>query len=145
MLIVQIYFVSALFSQVQGNAGQVGYIPAIDLQWRCCPHCNGIVVFLKLVSLPCFSLQKAAQVRLNSLGLVKNLSCFIINSKCIKLLEQRLELQRSIGRSEEIRKVSALEKELAEMDKLSPLLSEVIVMCKANETSIRGGFVLNQF
>jgi hypothetical protein len=54
------------------------------------------------------------------------------------MLEQRLELQRSIGRTEEIQKSSALEKELAEIDKLSPQLSEVIVMYKANETSKRG-------
>jgi hypothetical protein len=39
---------------------------------------------------------------------------------------------------EEIRKSSALEKELAEMDKLSPLLSAAIGMYKANETSKRG-------
>ncbi len=77
-------------------------------------------------------------MRLDNLGLVKNHSCFINNPKCIKLLEQWLELQHSIGWSEEIRKSSALEKELAEMDKLSPLLSEAIVMYKANETSKRG-------
>ncbi len=70
-------------------------------------------------------------MRLDNLGLVKNHSCF-------KLLEQQLELQRSIGRSEEIRMSSALEKELAEMDKLSLLLSEAIVIYKANETSKRG-------
>ncbi len=58
-----------------------------------------------------FSLQKAAQVRLDNLGLVKNHSCFINNPNRIELLEQRLELQRSIGRSEEIRKSSALEKD----------------------------------
>ncbi len=108
-------------------------------QWRCFPHCGGVVAILKLAWLPCFSLQKAAQVRLNNLGLVKNHSYFINNPKRIKLLEQRLELQHSIGRSEEIRKSSALKKELAEeMDKLSPLLSEAIVMYKANETSNRG-------
>jgi hypothetical protein len=126
------------FSQVQGNAGQVGYIPALDPQWRCCPHCDGVVAVFKLASLPCFSLQKAAQVRLDNLGLVKNHSCFVNNLKRIKILEQRLELQHSIGRLEEIQKSSALEKELAEMDKLSPLLSEAIVMYKANETSKRG-------
>ncbi len=49
-----------------------------------------------------FSLQKAAQVRLDNLGLVENHSCFINNLKRIKLLEQRLELQHSIGRSDEI-------------------------------------------
>jgi len=86
-----------------------------------------------------FSLQKAAQVRLDNLGLVKNHSCFINNQNRIKLLEQRLELQQcSIGRSEEIRKSSALEKDLAEMDKLSPLLFEAIAMYKANETTKRG-------
>jgi hypothetical protein len=62
----------------------------------------------------------------------------LYNPKRIKLLEQRLELQRSIGWSEEIQKSSALEKELAKMDNLSPLLSEAIVMYKANETSKRG-------
>jgi hypothetical protein len=85
-----------------------------------------------------FSLQKAAQVRLDNLGLVKNHSCFINNPKRIELLEQRLELQRSIGRSEEIRKSSALEKDLAEKDKLSPLLFEAIAIYKANETTKRG-------
>jgi hypothetical protein len=86
-------------------------------------------------------------VRLDNLGLVKNHSCFINNPKRIKLLEQRLELQRSIGRSEEIRKSSALKKELSEMDKLSPVLSEAIVMYKANETSKRGftKIVLDKF
>jgi len=63
-----------------------------------------------------FLLQKAAQVRLDNLGLVKNHSCFVNNPNRIKLLEQMLEIQRSIGRSEEIRKSSALEKDLAEMD-----------------------------
>jgi len=53
-------------------------------------------------------------------------------------MEQRLELQRSIGRSEEIRKSSALEKDLAEMDKMSPLLFDAIAMYKANETTKRG-------
>ncbi len=76
-------------------------------------------------------------MRLDNLGFVKNHSCFINNPKRIKLLEQRLELQCSIGRLEEIRKSRALEKELAEMDKLSPQLSEAIVMYKANETSKR--------
>jgi hypothetical protein len=84
-----------------------------------------------------FLLQKAAQVRLDNLGLVKSHSCFISNLKRIKVLEQRLELQRSIGRLEEIRKSSALEKDLAEMDKLSPLLFQAIGMYKANETSKR--------
>jgi hypothetical protein len=69
---------------------------------------------------------------------VKNHSFIINNPKRIKLPEQQLELQRSIGRLEEIPKSSALEKELAEMDKLSPLLSEAIVIYKANETSKRG-------
>ncbi len=85
-----------------------------------------------------FSLQKAAQVRLDNLALVKNHSCFINNPKRIKLLEQRLELQHSIGRSEEIQKSSAIKKELAEMDKLSPLLFQAIVLYKENETTKRG-------
>ncbi len=71
-------------------------------------------------------------MRLDNLGLVKNHSCFINNPKRIKLLEQWLELQHSIRRSEGIRKSSALKKELAEMDELSPLLSEAIVIYKAN-------------
>jgi hypothetical protein len=113
-------------------------IVALDPQRCWCPHYNGIVAVLKLASLPCFSLQKAAQDRPSNLGLVKNHSCFINNPKRIKLLEQQLELQYSIGRSEEIRKSSALEKKLAEMNKLIPLLSEAIVMYKAYETSKRG-------
>ena len=67
----------------------------------------------------------------------KNHPCIISNPKRIELLEQRLELQRSIGRSEGIRKSSALEKDLAEMDKLSPLLFQVIAMYKENETTKR--------
>jgi hypothetical protein len=85
-----------------------------------------------------FSLQKAAQVWLDNLGLVKNHSCFVNNQNRIELLEQRLELQHSIGRSEQIRKSSALEKDLAEMDKLSPLLFKAIAMYKATETTKRG-------
>ena len=61
-----------------------------------------------------FSLQKAAQVRLDNLGLVKNHSCFINNPKHMERLEHWLELQRSMGRSDEIRKMTVLEKELAE-------------------------------
>jgi hypothetical protein len=102
------------------------------------PSLQWIIAVLKLASLPSFLLQKAAQVRLNNLGLVKNHWCFIKNPKRIKLLEQWLELQHSIGWLEEIQKSSALEKELAEMDILSPLLSEVIVVYNANETSKRG-------
>jgi hypothetical protein len=43
-----------------------------------------------------------------------------------------------MGRSDEMRKMTALEKELAEKDKLSPLLSEAIAMYHAKETSMRG-------
>jgi hypothetical protein len=86
-----------------------------------------------------FSLQKAAQVRIDNLGLIKNHSWFVYNPNRIELLlEQRLELQRSIGRMEGIRKSSALEKDLAEIDKLSPLLFQVIAMYKANKTTKRG-------
>jgi hypothetical protein len=57
-----------------------------------------------------FSLQKAAQVRLDNLGLLKNHSCFINNLKCMEQLEHWLELQRSMGRSDEIRKMMRLRK-----------------------------------
>jgi hypothetical protein len=43
-----------------------------------------------------------------------------------------------MGRSDEIRKMTVLEKELAEKDKLSSLLSEAIAMYQAKETSKRG-------
>ncbi len=82
-----------------------------------------------------FSLQKAAQARLDNLELAKNHSCFINNPKCMERLEHRLELQCSMGRSDEIRKMTALEKDFAEKDKLSPLLSEAIAMYQAKETS----------
>jgi hypothetical protein len=58
-----------------------------------------------------FSLQKAAQVRLDNLGLVTNHSCFINNPKRMEQLKHWLGLHRSMGRSEEIRKMTALEKE----------------------------------
>jgi hypothetical protein len=85
-----------------------------------------------------FSLQKAAQVRLDSLGLVKNHSCFINYQKHMEQLEHWLELQHSMVRSDEIRKMTALEKELVKKDKLSPLLSEAIAMYQAKEISKRG-------
>ncbi len=85
-----------------------------------------------------FSLQKAAQVGLDNLGFVKNHSCFINNPKRIKLLEKRLELQHSIGRLEEMQKSCAIEKKLAEMGKMSPLLFQAIAMYKANKTTKRG-------
>ncbi len=43
-----------------------------------------------------------------------------------------------MDRSDEIEKMTVLEKELAEMDKLSPLLSKAIAMHQAKETSKRG-------
>ena len=71
--------------------------------------------------------------------MIKNHSCFVNNPNRIELLlEQRLELQHSIGRTEGIRKSSALEKDLAEIDKLSPLLFQAIAMYKANKTTKRG-------
>jgi hypothetical protein len=85
-----------------------------------------------------FSLQKAAQVRLDNLRLMKNHSYFINNPKRMEQLEHQLELQRSISRSDEIRKMTALEKELVKKDKLSPLLSEAIAMYQAKEISKRG-------
>jgi hypothetical protein len=39
-----------------------------------------------------------------------------------------------MGRSDDIRKMTVLEKELAEKDKLSPLLSEAIAMYQAEVT-----------
>ncbi len=77
-------------------------------------------------------------MRLDNLGLVINHSCFINNPKHIEQLEHWLELQRSMGRSDEIRKMTALEKDLAEKDELSPLLSKAIAMYHAKETSKRG-------
>jgi len=59
-----------------------------------------------------FSLQKAAQVRLDNLGLVKNHSCFVNNPNHIELLEQWLELQHSSWRKSErvvlLRKISVV-------------------------------------
>jgi hypothetical protein len=52
----------------------------------------------------------------------------INNPKCIEQLEQRLQLQHLMGRSDEIRKMNALEKELVEKDKLSPLFSKAIAI-----------------
>jgi hypothetical protein len=45
-----------------------------------------------------------------------------------------------MGRSNKIRKMTMLEKELAEKDKLSPLLSKAIAMYQAKETSKKRGF-----
>jgi hypothetical protein len=57
-----------------------------------------------------FSMQQAMQVRLDNLGLVMNHSYFINNPQRFEQLEHLLELQRSMGRSDEIRKMTALEK-----------------------------------
>ncbi len=81
-----------------------------------------------------FSLQKAAQVRHDNLGLVIDHSYFINNPKCIEQLEHWLELQCLMGRSDEISKMTAFEKELAEKDKSSPLLSKAIAIYQAKET-----------
>jgi hypothetical protein len=43
-----------------------------------------------------------------------------------------------IGRSDEIRKMTALEKELDEKDTLIPVLSKAITMYQAKDTSTRG-------
>ena len=70
--------------------------------------------------------------------MIKNHSCFVNNPNRIELLlEQRLELQHSIGRTEGIRKSSSA-KDLAEIYKLSPLLFQAIAMYKANKTTKRG-------
>jgi hypothetical protein len=63
-----------------------------------------------------FLLQKAARVRLDNIGLVKNHSCIINNPKRMGQLEHWLELQQSMGRFDEISKMAGLEKELAEKD-----------------------------
>ncbi len=65
-------------------------------------------------------------------------SCFINNPKRMERLEHWLELQCSMGRSDEIRKTTVLEKELTEKDKLYPLLSEAVTMYQSKETSKRG-------
>ncbi len=74
-------------------------------------------------------------MRLDNLGLVKNHSWFKNNPESMEQLEHWLELQCSMGKANEIRKMTVLEKQLAEKDKLSPLLSKAIAMYQANKTS----------
>ena len=84
------------------------------------------------------TLEKAAQVRLDNLGMVKSHGCFLNDPLRLERLQARLELQRSIGKRDEIQRLTAEGKELAEKDKLSPLLLDAIKMFKAKETNKKG-------
>jgi hypothetical protein len=84
------------------------------------------------------TLEKAAQVRLDNIGMVKSHGCFLNDPLRLERLQSRLELQRSIGRRDEIQRLTAEGKELAEKNKLSPLLLDAIKMFKAKETNKKG-------
>ena len=84
------------------------------------------------------TLEKAAQVRLDNIGMGKSHGCFLNDPLRLERLQSRLELQRSIGKRDEIQRLTAEGKELAEKDKLSPLLLDAIKMFKAKETNKKG-------
>jgi hypothetical protein len=76
--------------------------------------------------------------RLDNIGMVKSHGCFLNDPLRLERLQSRLELQRSIGRRDEIQRLTAEGKELAEKNKLSPLLLDAIKMFKAKETNKKG-------
>ena len=83
------------------------------------------------------SLRKAAQVRLDNLGQIKNRCTFINDKVRIDRLQHRMELMRLLWRREEI---EALQKELdlcTQKDKLAESLPLALKMFSAKETNKR--------
>jgi hypothetical protein len=77
-------------------------------------------------------------VRINNLGYVKSHSIFLNNLDCLERLKERYEIQQSMGRRDEIQRLTAEEKELAVKEKLSSLLLGAIEMFKAKEFTKKG-------
>jgi hypothetical protein len=80
-------------------------------------------------------------VRINNLGYVKSHSIFVNNLDCLERLRQRYDIQLSLGKRDEIQKLTAEANKLAtkEKEKLSPLLLATIEIFKAKEFT-RNGF-----
>lgn len=83
------------------------------------------------------NLRKAAQCRLDNLGQIKSRSAFINDPTRLQRMQSRLELQKSLGRVDEIAEVEAAEKQRAAMIDLEPLVLEAITMYEAGQTSHR--------
>lgn len=73
-------------------------------------------------------LRKAAQVRLDNLGQIKNRSMFINDPTRLARLKARLELQRSLGRRNEIEKMEEMEDLEHEKARLGEKLADALVL-----------------
>ena len=81
------------------------------------------------------TLEKAARVRLDNLGLVQSHSCFANAPERLNRLKVRLQLQASIGDIHEMQKRSADASRMREEDKLRQLLPKAVKLfttCKGN-------------
>ena len=72
------------------------------------------------------TLEKAARVRLDNLGLVQSHSCFANAPERLRRLKARLELQASIGDIHEMQKQSAEAARAMEEDKLRQVLPKAV-------------------
>ena len=80
------------------------------------------------------SLQKSAQVRLDNLGQIKSRSTFINDLKRLERLRARYELQRSLGRRDEIERLDDEESMEQEKAKLETKLPDAVNIFSNNET-----------
>ena len=83
------------------------------------------------------SLQKAAQVRLDNLGQIKSRSTFINDPTRLERLRARFELQRSLGRREELERLDDEDKMEGEMARLAEKLPGAVQLFNANQTGKR--------
>ena len=83
------------------------------------------------------SLQKAAQVRLYNLGQIKSLSTFINDPTRLDIMRERYELQRSLGRRDEIERLGVEERMEPEKAKLGTKLPDAVKIFANNETGKR--------
>ena len=83
------------------------------------------------------SLPKAVRVRLNNLGQIKRRSTFINDPTRLERLRVRYELQRSLGRRDEIELLDDEERMEQEKAKLATELPDAVKMFANNETGKR--------
>ena len=83
------------------------------------------------------SLQRAAQVRLDNIGHIRNMSQFINSPSRVDRMEQRFTLQQSMGRAEEMAALEAAEKLDEEKNKSQSDITSAIAMVKEGETEKR--------
>ena len=82
------------------------------------------------------TLEKAARVRLDNLGLVQSHSCFANAPERLNCLKVRLQLQASIGDIHEMQKRSADASRMREEDKLRQLLPKAVELFTTGKGNI---------